>query len=245
MGRRTESLQTVILAGGLGTRMGMQTSMRPKALVPIGGRPLIEHVMDVYRRFGHHDFIIGTGHMHEMVHAHFAQASVSQGASGPQHVQCIFTGTETQTAGRLKRLRPYLKGKTFLLTWTDSVGDIDLDQLVDFHRGHARLATLTAVRPPPRFGHVTIRPSGQVAFFEEKPENREGWINGAFFVLETRLLDRIAGDSDQFERDVLAELAAEGELMAFRHAGMWRCADTPADIAALEVALRQPALGDA
>lgn len=246
MRRPLEPLQTVILAGGLGSRMSGYANAFPKALVPVAGRALIEHVMSVYGRCGYHDFIVATGHKHEMIHAYFERAGNAAPLEGAgRRVQCTYTGADTQTGGRIKRLQRYLTGKTFLLTWTDGVADIDVNALVAFHRRHGRMATLTAVHPPPRFGHLTVGSGGLVETFEEKPESREGWINGAFFVLETKILDRIAGDSANFERDVLVKLAAEGELMAFCHSGQWRCADTPADIGGLEELLRQPAFSDA
>jgi glucose-1-phosphate cytidylyltransferase len=245
-----EPLQTVILAGGLGSRMNGYAGACPKALIPVAGQPLIEHVLAVFGRCGYRDFLVATGHQHEMIHDYFDKEGRARGSAAPfggrgRNVQCIYTGADTQTAGRVKRLQPFLRGNTFMLTWTDGVADIDLNALVTFHRSHGRMATLTAVRPPPRFGHLTIGSNGVVETFEEKPEAREGWINGAFFVLETRILDGIGGDSTEFERGVLVKLANERELMAFQHTGLWRCADTPADIRGLEAMVRQPAFMDA
>jgi len=239
-------LKTVILAGGLGSRMGGGPDAPPKALVPVAGQPLIEHVMAVYGRSGHHDFIVATGHKHEMIHAYFETAGRQRGRGAPygasgRNVECVYTGADTQNGGRIKRLLPHLSSQTFMMTWTDGVADINVNALLAFHRRHGRLATLTAVHPPPRFGHLTIGAGDIVEAFEEKPEGREGWVNGAFFVLEPEVIGRIEGDSTEFERDVLVELAVERELMAFQHAGLWRCADTSADILALEAMLHQPA----
>lgn len=219
-------LQTVILAGGKGARLNGQRGASPKALVNVAGQPLIEHVMDIYRRRGHDHFVVATGHRHEAIHHYFERERQHCG----DRVDCVFTGEGTQSGGRLKRLQPHIRGDAFFMTWTDGVADIDVDELLKFHRGHGRIATLTAVYPPPRFGHLSLDGNGRVTSFEEKPHGREGLINGAFFVLQREVFDFIEGDESEFERHVLAPLAEAGQLMAYRYPGQWRCIDTPADI---------------
>jgi glucose-1-phosphate cytidylyltransferase len=231
-------IQTVILAGGRGSRMSTLEQAPPKAMVEVAGFPLIEHVMGIYRAHGYKQFLVATGHKHESIHSYFDRP----GAQGDGRVNCVYTGESTQNGGRLKRLQPLIKGKTFLMTWTDGFADIDIGALLAFHRQHGRLATLTAVRPPPRFGHLTLGEQNRVTDFDEKPEGREGWINGAFFVLQREVLELISGDFCEFERDVLTPLAQKGQLMAYKHTGLWHCADTADDLQRLELLDRQMGL---
>lgn len=247
-------MKVAILAGGLGSRMGEETEFRPKPMIEIGGRPILWHIMRHYACFGHRDFVVALGHRGEVIRR-WATEVVLHGSGhlridiDSRSVETIpcgndaamrgwtielrETGPHTETGGRIRRLRDAIGRNRFLLTWGDGVSDLDLDALVAFHERHGRLATVTAVRPPPRFGHLAL--DGQrVAGFEEKPEGAEGWINGAFFVLEPEIFDLIEGDETRFEHGPLQRLARLGELMAFRHEGFWHCMDTPRDRAALE-----------
>ena len=240
-----------ILAGGLGTRLAEETELRPKPMVEIGGLPILWHIMRHYHSYGHDDFTIALGYKADYVKRWFADQLhtnrditvdfgagevVPQGESSMPdwRVNLIDTGLHTATGGRIKRLKDWIAGEgTSMVTWGDGVSDIDLDALVDFHRSHGKLATLTAVRPPARFGHLALD-GDQIVEFNEKPQTGEGWINGAFFVFEPGVFDCIAGDDTQFEREPLEGLAADGELMAYRHEGFWQCMDTVRDKKRLE-----------
>ncbi|WP_297730349.1 sugar phosphate nucleotidyltransferase [uncultured Maricaulis sp.] len=230
-------MKVVILAGGRGSRLGEAASGRPKALVEIAGVPVIERVMAIYAAYGHTDFIVATGFRADQISNHFEESpSIDARCVGSRanwSVDCVDTGALTATGGRIKRLASQIGGEPFMLTWTDGLADLEVDRLLSFHRSHGKLATVTAVRPPPRFGHLLIEGS-RVSAFEEKPEAREGWINGAFFVLEPGVLDYIDGDDTAFERGPLPALARDGQLMAYRHEGRWNCLDTPADVEAME-----------
>jgi glucose-1-phosphate cytidylyltransferase len=232
-----------ILAGGLGTRLSEETTARPKPLVEIGGKPIIWHVMKHYETYGMNEFVIALGYKKEAVIQFFLNLHTSSqnltvrtrdGSTilhdtpgGPDWtVHLIDTGPETATGGRIKRLRPYLGSGTFMLTWCDGLSDVPLDELLAFHRAHGKLATITVVRAPSRFGFVEMASDSQVQRFTEKPDQGEGWINGAFFVLEPEVFDYIAGDSTQFEREPLEALAADGQLVAYTHRSFWQCMDT-------------------
>jgi glucose-1-phosphate cytidylyltransferase len=237
-------LKVAILAGGLGTRLSEETMIRPKALVEIGGHPILWHIMMHYSNFGFNEFVIALGYkgeciiswMHEYYdscknvavkkNAHevvFYDKSWKSQAGWCVHL--VDTGPETLTGGRVKRLAPSIGNEPFMLTWCDAVSSVDLNTLLKFHRSHGRLATVTAVRPPPRFGHLVLA-GDRVTEFKEKSQGSEGWINGAFFVLEPEVFDYIEGDRTQFEREPLERLAKENQLMAFRHEGFWQCMDT-------------------
>jgi glucose-1-phosphate cytidylyltransferase len=234
-----------ILAGGYGTRLAEETEVRPKPMVEIGGHPILWHIMKIYEQFGHAEFVIALGYKGDYIKRFMvdycslsANLTVdlskgevaSHGSRAPDwKVDLIDTGQQTNTGGRIKRLAPYLGDDTFMLTWGDGVSDIDLDDLLEFHRGHGKLITMTAVRPPARFGALEIDPSGQITKFTEKPQIGEGWINGAFFVCEPAIFDYIEGDATQFEKEPLEALAADGQLMAYRHGGFWQCMDTLRD----------------
>lgn len=238
-----------ILAGGLGTRLAEETTVRPKPMVAIGGKPILWHIMNHYASFGHDEFVVGLGYKGEYVKRWFVDyaslesdltirtgtGEVRPHGATPKDwsVELIDTGESTNTGGRIKRLAPHLGDGTFMLTWGDGVSNIDLDDLLAFHRSHGRLATLTAVRPPARYGHLDLD-GDRVTEFSEKPQAREGWINGAFFVLEPQVFDYIEGDETQFEHEPLTRLAAEGELMAYKHHDFWACMDTMRDKVMLE-----------
>jgi glucose-1-phosphate cytidylyltransferase len=230
-----------ILAGGRGTRLAEETQIRPKPLVEIGSRPILWHIMRTYAHFGYNEFVIGLGYKGDMIKRYMIESAGLHGdmtvnlRSGEvtSHtddapdwtVELIDTGDETMTGGRIKRLVPYMGNETFMLTWGDGVADIDIEALLAFHRAHGKIATLTAVRPPARYGHLVFD-GDRVAEFSEKPQIGEGWINGAFFVLEPEVADYIDGDSTQFELQPMERLAAEGQLMAYKHESFWQCMDT-------------------
>ena len=237
-------MKVAILAGGFGTRLGSDKAKLPKPMVEIGGRPILWHIMSHYAAFGFDDFVIALGYRGEAIKRYFVDYCALSGdldvsmESGAIHrnggarpswkLALIETGLTTMTGGRIKRLAPHLGGDTFFLTWGDGVADVDLRALLEFHRSHGRLATVTVVRPPARFGHLELE-GDEVAVFTEKPQAAEGWINGAFFVLEPGVFDYIDGDATQFEKQPLERLAADRQLMAFRHEGFWQCMDTPRD----------------
>lgn len=217
-------MKVAILAGGRGSRLGAGL---PKPLAEIGGRPLIWHVMMHYRQSGLSNFVIALGHGGDAIRRYFAEA-----APADWSVALVDTGEDTMTGGRIRRLQPHLGGETFMLTWADGLSDVDIGALAAFHRRHGRLATVTAVAPPPRFGRLTLD-GDRVTQFAEKPTGAEGWINGAFFVLEPQVIDLIEGDATVWETGPLPTLAANGQLMAYRHTGFWDCVDTASDLAAL------------
>lgn len=249
-------METVILAGGLGTRLSEETALRPKPMVEIGGLPMIHHIMDIYGRQGFTDFTVCLGYMgssikryfHDLltlgddltidlgagsVKRHSSAEGAPLGAPSSWRVNLVDTGLQTMTGGRLKRLSSWLKGDRFLLTYGDGVADVDVRALVAFHEAHGKLATVTAVRPPARFGALDLD-GDTIRSFQEKPQLGEGWINGGFMVLEREVLDRISDDSTVLERDVLSVVAAAGELRAFRHEGFWQCMDTLRDVRTLQ-----------
>ena len=242
-------MKVAILAGGLGSRLSEETQSKPKPMVEIGGKPILWHIMKLYSHYKFNEFVIGLGYKGEYIKRYMIDYCALSGdltvdlrsnsvrnsgvATTDWVVDLIDTGIPTQTGGRIKRLAPYLGNETFMLTWGDGVSDIDLDKLLAFHRAHGKLATLTAVRPTARFGHLEL--DGQrVAEFSEKPQTREGWINGAFFVLEPGIFDYIDDDLTHFEKAPLERLAADGQLMAYRHESFWHCMDTIRDKINLE-----------
>ena len=243
-------MKVMILAGGVGSRLMEETSVRPKPMVEIGGRPILWHIMKYYAEFGYHEFVVALGYRGEVIKRWFVDhasltndlrvelltGSVVQ-TSGVQEddwtVHLVDTGQATGTGGRIKRLQEVIGDERFLLTWGDGLSTVDIEELVAFHEGHGRACTLTAVRPPARFGHLTIE-GNQITEFTEKPQVSEGWINGAFFVCEPKVFSYIDGEETMFERAPLEKLAANGQLMAYRHDGFWQCMDTLRDRVLLE-----------
>lgn len=223
-------MKAAILAGGKGSRLMEETRDKPKALVEIGGEPIVRHIMGHYSRYGIHEFVIALGH-----HAGVLQDYFHLHPSA--NVTLVDTGVDTATGGRVKRLQPYLGNETFMLTWCDGVSDVDFHRLLAFHRRHGKLVTVTAVHPPARFGILKLR-GDYVEEFREKPAARDEWINGAFFVVEPRALDYIDGDQTPWEGEPMERLAREGELVAYRHEGFWQCMDTIHEKAQLEEMLR-------
>lgn len=236
-------MKVVILAGGVGSRLAEETETRPKPMVEIGERPILWHIMKHYSTFGFDDFVICLGYKGDYIKRYFYDAialshdlaidfhggtvTPLQGERDPWHVTLVDTGQSTQTGGRLQRVRDHLGDETFLMTYGDGVSDVDLHRLVDEHRRHGRLATVTAVHPTARFGHMEID-GNIVQHFHEKPQMAEGWVNGGFFVLEPQVFDYIEGDVD-WAKDPMEKLAADGQLAAHRHDGFWQCMDTLRD----------------
>ena len=244
-------MKVAILAGGLGSRLSEETEVKPKPMVEVGGRPILWHIMSLYACQGFKDFAIGLGYKGEYIKrymvdycslnrnltVHLRDGKVEmEGGEQPQDdwtVQLVDTGQGTATGGRIKRLAPYLGGETFMLTWGDGLANIDLAKLLEFHRSHGKLATVTAVRPPARFGLIEMD-GDRVSSFLEKPQLGEGWINGAFFVLEPGIFEYIEGDDTQWELEPMEGLARDGQLMAYKHDGFWQCMDTIRDKKLLE-----------
>ncbi|MEL7036349.1 MAG: glucose-1-phosphate cytidylyltransferase [Cyanobacteria bacterium J06592_8] len=238
-----------ILAGGLGTRLSEETVEKPKPMVEIGGKPIMWHIMMLYSQYNFKDFVIALGYKAEVIKKYMVdycslnsnltvnlktgKVEMHEGVKPDWTIDLIDTGLHTNTGGRIKRLAPYMGNETFMLTWGDGVSDINLDELLAFHRSHGKLATLTAVHPTARFGHLDLD-GDQIVEFSEKPQTREGWINGAFFVLEPGVFDYIEGDDTQWEKAPLENLAKDGQLMAYKYTGFWQCMDTLRDKRRLE-----------
>ncbi|HEX6987189.1 MAG TPA: glucose-1-phosphate cytidylyltransferase [Planctomycetaceae bacterium] len=242
-------MKTIILAGGLGTRLAEETSVRPKPMVEVGGIPILVHIMSIYHAHGFSDFVVACGYRGEYIKEFFSGFAVRNSdwsinlRDGTKtvlrshlpawNVAAVDTGPDTMTGGRIRRLRGLVGGETFMATYGDGVADVDLGALVRFHRSHGRLATVTAVHPPARFGCLGID-GDAVRSFAEKPQTSEGWINGGFFVFEPEVIDYIDGDDVPLERGPLERLSRDGQLMAFRHPGFWQPMDTLRDKQLLE-----------
>jgi glucose-1-phosphate cytidylyltransferase len=237
-------MKIVILAGGLGTRISEESHLKPKPMIEIGGRPILWHIMKMYSAFGHHDFIVCLGYRGYMIKEYFAnyflhmsdvtfdmannRMDVHQNNAEPWRVTLVDTGEGTMTGGRLKRVKDYVGEEDFCFTYGDGVADIDINELIRFHRDEGRLATLTAVQPPGRFGALTVA-GNTVASFQEKPQGDGSWINGGFFVLSGKVFRYIDGDDTVWERAPLESLAHEKQLSAFVHNGFWHAMDTLRD----------------
>ena len=243
-------MQAVILAGGLGTRLGEETSVRPKPMIEIGGMPILWHIMKLYSAHGVNDFIVCLGYKGYLIKEYFANyflhtadvtidlqtnaIDVHQKRSEPWRITLVDTGAETMTGGRIKAIQPYLKeGEPFCLTYGDGLASIDITALVAFHKAHGKQATISAVAPPGRFGAIEFD-GDRVHNFREKPDGDGAFINGGFFVAQPSVLDLIDGPDTAWEREPLEQLAAAGELMAYRHTGFWQPMDTLRDKVHLE-----------
>ena len=234
------NLKVVILAGGFGTRLAEETDIIPKPMVEIGGKPILWHIMKHYAHFGFNEFIIALGYKEELIkdfflNYHYLSDSLTVNTKSGEitkhnnvvddwTVHLVDTGLKTMIGGRIKRLAKLLKGETFMLTYGDGVSNVDLKDLLRFHRSHGKLATVTAIRPPARFGEMVFD-GDNVTKFAEKPKVEESWISGGFFVLEPEVLNYIRGDDTVWEREPLERLAEDGQLMAYRHDGFWQCMD--------------------
>ena len=236
-------MKAVILAGGLGTRLSEETSMRPKPMVEIGGKPILWHIMNIYAACNVTEFIIALGYKSEVIKEYFLNfyafnnnisIDLSNGKSTIHHdgkqpnwkIHLVDTGLHTQTGGRLKRLQKWFdEDETFLFTYGDGVADLAVETVVNFHHSHGKLATVTTVRSPARFGRIAFE-EDKICDFNEKPQSGEGWINGGFFVLNSKVINYIEGDDIPWEKEPLASLAKDGQLMGYRHYGFWSCMDT-------------------
>lgn len=242
-------MKVILLAGGFGTRLSEYTDVIPKPMVPVGGKPILWHIMQNYARFGHKDFYVALGYKAEVVKEYFLHyrslnadftVDLGTGAISPHQqdevdwrVTLVNTGDASMTGGRVKRMQQYIGAETCMLTYGDGLANIDLDALLAFHRSHGKMVTVSAVRPAARFGELEMD-GPCVTSFKEKPQLHEGWINGGFFVVEPQFFDLIAGDDVMLEREPMEQAAAAGELMAYRHEGFWHCMDTKRDHELLE-----------
>lgn len=242
-------MKVIILAGGFGTRLAEYTNIIPKPMVKIGGKPIIWHIMKTYASFGHKDFFVALGYKAEIIKEYFlnycelnADFTVDLASGGVKphqkdsvdwRVTLVNTGEVTMTGGRVKRMQSFIGNETCMLTYGDGVANIDLNELMRFHRSHGKMITVTAVRPVARFGELMIEGS-RVASFQEKPQLQDGWINGGYFVVEPEFFDMIEGDNTMLEREPLEHATKAGELMAYFHDGFWHCMDTKRDHELLE-----------
>ncbi|MDR1975092.1 MAG: glucose-1-phosphate cytidylyltransferase [Bacteroidales bacterium] len=244
-------MKTVLLAGGMGTRLSEETGIRPKPMVEIGGKPILWHIMKIYSHYGYNEFVICCGYKGYMIKQYFAEyflhnadltvdlsnnsMEIHQSNAEPWKITLVDTGTDTLTGGRIKRIQPYIGNEPFMLTYGDGVADIDINKLVKIHKESSRLATVTVVQPSGRFGAIQMDESNNnILSFKEKPKGDGSWINGGFFVLQPEIFDLIADDRTIFEREPLETLAAQSNLCAYRHYGFWRPMDTLRDKTDLE-----------
>ena len=235
-------MKVAILAGGLGSRLAEETEIKPKPMVEVGGQPILWHIMKHYAHYGFKEFAIALGYKGDVIKRYMMDLCTLQSditvktrngdilrhnddQNPDWTVDLVETGMRTQTGGRIKRLAPYVGNSTFMLTWGDGVSNVNLRELLKFHRDHGKLATVTTVRPPARFGHMVFD-GDHVKEFSEKPQASEGWINGAFFVLEPDIFEYIEGDNTHWEKEPMEKLARDGQLMAYRHTDFWQCMDT-------------------
>ena len=242
-------MKVVILAGGFGTRLAEYTEVIPKPMVKVGGKPIIWHIMKRYAKFGHTDFFLALGYKAELIKDYFLNYRVLnsdftvnlidgsveaiKSDKVDWKITLVDTGLSAMTGGRVKKMGPFVGDETFMLTYGDGLADIDVNKLLDFHRSHGKMVTMTAVRPSARFGEIDLE-GNLVKNFEEKPQMHDGWINGGFFVIEPAFLSLIESESTLLEREPLERAAAMGELMAFKHEGFWQCMDTKRDLDLLE-----------
>lgn len=245
-------MKVVILAGGFGSRISEESVLRPKPMVEIGEKPILWHIMKIYSAFGFNDFIICCGYKAYFIKEYFADyylhncditfdftsgsnvVQVHSNATEPWKVTLVDTGLNTMTGGRIKRIQPYVGNEPFMLTYGDGVSDVDIKSLLAFHHNHGKMATLTTVNPGQRFGILDVEDTGEIKSFREKNDLDGSLINGGFFVLKPEVFDYIAGDATVFEKEPLEKLAAESQLMAYRHTGFWKCMDTQNDRNQLE-----------
>jgi glucose-1-phosphate cytidylyltransferase len=237
-------MKTIILAGGFGTRLSEYTDLVPKPMVPIGPKPILWHLMNVYASYNHKDFFIALGYKSEVIKDYFlnyqilnsdfsvnllkGDTNIYKKQQLDWNIHLIDTGAKSMTGGRVKRMKDYINNETFMLTYGDGVADINIDELLAFHKSHGKLVTMTAVRPAARFGELDIN-DGRVTTFKEKPQLDAGWINGGFFVIEPEFFEYIEGDHTMLEREPLEKVASINELMAYKHYGFWQCMDTKRD----------------
>ena len=245
------NMKVVMLAGGLGARISEESHLRPKPMIEIGGMPILWHTMKIYSHYGYNEFIICCGYKGYVIKEYFADyylhrsdvtfdftadnsMTIHNNVAEPWKVTLIDTGLNTMTGGRVKRVKDFIGNETFLLTYGDGVSDVDVNKLIQFHKDHGKLATLTAIQPGGRFGMLNVEEKGGVLAFIEKPKEEGGWINGGFMVLNPKIMDYITGDGTILERYPLEALSKEGQLMAYKHEGFWQCMDTQRDKEFLE-----------
>ena len=243
-------MKTVVLCGGMGTRLAEETGVRPKPMVEIGGRPILWHILKLYAHFGHKEFVLALGYKGEQIKRYFlnhtlldsdfcvdlrdSSTKILRPGSLDWRVHLLNTGAQTMTGGRLLRLKEFMdQEETFMLTYGDGVADVDINKLLAFHYSHGKLATVTAVRPAARFGGLELD-GDRVVAFNEKPQLGEGWVNGGFFVFNRAVFDTITDDQTILERGPMESLAHRGELMTYRHEGFWQCMDTVREKTLLE-----------
>lgn len=215
-------MKVVILCGGYGTRLSEETTIKPKPMIKIGKKPILEHIMGIYEYYGYSQFILALGYKSEYIKKFYKNKN-------KKNINLVYTGKDTKTGGRLLRLKNYLKDeKTFMLTYGDGVSSINIKKTLQFHNNHGKIATITAVRPPVRFGELKIN-KNKVKSFKEKPQVSQSWINGGFFIFNNEILDFIKNDQTMLEREPLEKLTNAGQLMAFEHKGFWKCMDTMRD----------------
>jgi glucose-1-phosphate cytidylyltransferase len=243
-------MKVVILAGGLGTRLSEETVLRPKPMVEIGGMPIIWHIMKIYSSHGYNDFVVCLGYRGYLIKEYFANyflhksditidltnnsVQVHDSQAEPWKITLVDTGVESMTGGRIKRIQSHIGNEPFLLTYGDGVSDVNITQLVDFHKQNGRYCTVTSVQPSGRFGALNIGSDSEVHSFMEKPKGDGSWINGGFFVCEPTVFDYIAGDNTTWEREPMENIAREGQMDTYKHEGFWKPMDTLRDKQELE-----------
>ena len=215
-------MKVILLAGGLGTRISEYTDTIPKPMVQIGGKPILWHIMNLYAKYKYNNFLVALGYKGEVIKKYFYKKS------NEWNIELIETGEKTMTGGRVKRLQKFIGNETCMLTYGDGIADIDLNALIAFHKSHGKLVTVSAVRPPARFGAISLD-GDRVKNFKEKSHTTEGWINGGFFVIEPDFFNYIDGDETFLEREPLEKAALKGQLFAYKHKGFWQCMDTKRD----------------
>ena len=214
-------MKVVILAGGFGTRISEESHLKPKPMIEIGEKPILWHIMKMYSAYGFNEFVICCGYKQHVIKEWFADYYLHN-----SNITFDFTGLNTMTGGRIKRVKEYLDGDTFMLTYGDGVADVNIRELLEYHRSHGKMATITAAQPGGRFGILDIQNDGTITNFKEKKKEDGGWINAGFMVLEPSIIDLIEGDQTVFEKEPLVEAARMGQLNAYRHKGFWQCMDT-------------------
>jgi len=244
-------MKVVILAGGLGTRISEESHLKPKPMIEIGGKPILWHVMKSYSAFGYNEFVICCGYKAHVIKEYFADyylhrsditfdfaedncMEIHNNFAEPWKVTLIDTGLNTMTGGRVKRIQKYVGNEPFMLTYGDGVCDVNIDALMSYHKGHGKLATLTAIQPDGRFGVLDLDDNNSIHSFREKSKSDSGWINGGFMVLQPEIFDYIEGDTTVLEKEPLETVAQTGNLMAYKHDGFWQCMDTQRDRELLE-----------
>ncbi len=248
-------MKVLILAGGLGSRLSEETSLKPKPMVEIGGKPILWHIMKIYSYYGFNEFIILCGYKGYLIKEYFAnyyrhmadmtvdmtnnKIEYHRNNAEPWIVTLVDTGAETMTGGRIKRVKDYINNEPFMLTYGDGVGDVDIRQLFEFHQSHGKLISMTSVQPEGRFGSLIIDKNDLVQTFQEKPKGDGSWINGGFFVCQPEVLDYISDDKSIFEKEPLEKLASDQQLISFKHRGFWKPMDTLRDKTQLEEMIEQ------